>query len=195
MKKTLPIISAILILIVIGLFIFDRQVEDSEKKEKKSADSREVDRLFSDMGVLGMPHDTTPVEIDLKDLNGNDVSIADFRGKIVFLNFWATWCPPCRSEMPSMEKLHKRFKDGDFVMVAVDLQEPASVVKQFFKEFHLTFMALLDGDGQVGGRFLVRSIPTTYILGKTGKVMGMAIGPREWDSRKSIRLFEHLVGL
>jgi thiol-disulfide isomerase/thioredoxin len=133
-----------------------------------------------------------PIQFKLKDLNGSEVALSDYKGKIVFLNFWTTWCPTCRIEMPSMEKLHQKFKNQDFAMVTINLQESASQVKRFFKEYKLTFTALLDSDGEVGIRFRINAIPTTYILDKEGRIIAKTIGPREWDSKKSIVLFEHL---
>jgi thiol-disulfide isomerase/thioredoxin len=156
-------------------------------------DSRGMERLFSSMSVIKVPPTKDPVRINLKDLNGNNISLSDFNGKIVFLNFWTTWCPTCRIEMPSMEKLHRKLKDKDFAMVTVNLQESASQVKAFFKEFKLTFTALLDSNGEVGASFGIRAIPTTYILDKTGRIIGLVNGPREWDSKEATALFEYLI--
>ncbi len=156
-------------------------------------DSRGMDRLFGIMGVIRIPPAEDPVRINLKDMNGKNISLSDFSGKIVFLNFWTTWCPTCRIEMPSMEKLHQKLKNKDFAMVTVNLQESASQVKAFFKEFKLTFTALLDSTGEVGASFGIRAIPTTYILDKTGRVIGVVSGPREWDSKAAIALFENLM--
>jgi thioredoxin-related protein len=92
-----------------------------------------------------------------------------------------------------MEKLHQKLKNKDFVIVTINLQESASQVAAFFKEFRLTFTALLDSTGQVGASYRIRSIPTTYILNKTGRIIGRVNGPREWDSRAFIDLFENLI--
>ena len=156
-------------------------------------DSRGMDKLFSIMGVVRVPPARDPVVINLKDINGKTISISDFKDKIVFLNFWTTWCPTCRIEMPSMEKLHQKLKNKDFAMVTVNLQESASQIKAFFKEFKLTFTALLDSNGEVGASFAIRAIPTTYILDKTGRIIGRISGPREWDSKAAIALFENLM--
>ena len=91
-----------------------------------------------------------------------------------------------------MEKLNQKFKDGEFALVTINLQESASRVKEFFKEFKLTFIALLDTDGEVGIKFGINQIPTTYILDKNGRIIAKALGPREWDSRESTALFEYL---
>ncbi|UCD78465.1 MAG: TlpA family protein disulfide reductase [Desulfobacterales bacterium] len=156
------------------------------------SESPDLEQLFREMRIDKVPQAKLPVEFSLNDQDGRPVSLSDFRGKIVFLNFWTTWCPTCRIEMPSMEKLHQKFKDRNFAMVTIDLQESASRVKEFFKEYKLTFTALLDTSGNVGMMFGINQIPTTYILDKKGRIIGKALGPREWDSRKSIALFEHL---
>ena len=154
--------------------------------------NQELERLFGDLGVLPIPADTDPLEITLEDPTGRPISLAEFRGKIVFINFWTTWCLACVIEMPSMEKLHLTFKDKDFVMLAINLQESASRVKQFYKEYKLTFTTLLDTTGDVGAGLGIRSIPTTFILDKNGRIIGKALGPREWEGKKSIALFEYL---
>ena len=162
---------------------------DAESLAK--ADSRDLDQLYSDMGVSRISQ-ALPVEIELKALNGQPISLSDFRGKIVFLNFWTTWCFDCRIEMPHMEKSHQQFKNKEFEMVAVNLQEPVSQVKQFFKDYKLTFTALLDSDGAAGAHFGITAIPTTFILDKEGIIIGKVMGPREWDGKKAFALFEHL---
>ena len=154
---------------------------------------RELERLFRDIGVLEIPHVTRPVEIQLKDVFGNSVRLSDYRGKIVFLNFWATWCPTCVIEMPSKEKLHRRLKDKEFVMVAINLQETPARVKSFFNKLELSFTSLLDSSGEVGAGFAVNALPTTFVLDKNGRIIGKALGPREWDSRASVALFEFLI--
>jgi peroxiredoxin len=91
-----------------------------------------------------------------------------------------------------MEKLHQKFKDKDFAMVTINLQESASQVKAFFKAYKLTYTTLLDSTGDVGIRFRINAIPTTFLLDKKGQIIAKAVGPREWDSKKSIALFKHL---
>ena len=157
-------------------------------------EDKTLSRLFEEMGVVQMDEPVPiPVEVTLPDLSGRQVSLSDFKGKILFVNFWATWCPPCREEMPSMQKLHTRLKDKDFLIVAIDLQESAEPVKKFLNEYELTFMTLLDSKGETGPLFGINSIPTTLIMDKNGMIIGVAIGPRDWASKKSIALFEHLI--
>lgn len=155
-------------------------------------ENRELERLFKEMGVLQIPPAAQPVEIELKDQNGRLTRLSEFRGKIVFINFWTTWCLACVIEMPSMEKLHQKFKDKDFAMVGINLQESEETVLEFYKEHKLTFTTLLDSTGEVGTEFRIRGIPTTFILDKNGIIIGRVMGPREWDSRDSFALFEYL---
>jgi thiol-disulfide isomerase/thioredoxin len=188
MKTTCKTIFLLIMLVVFGfagLSLF--QVDLFAKTE-----NQKLEQLFSDVGVLPIPPDTDPLEIRLSDPTGRPISLAEFRGKIVFINFWTTWCLACVIEMPSMEKLHQKFKDRDFVMVAINLQESAARVKQFYKEHKLTFTTLLDITGDVGAGLGIRSIPTTFILDKNGRIIGKALGPREWEGKKSIALFEYL---
>jgi peroxiredoxin len=129
----------------------------------------------------------------LKDLNGKEVKLEDHRGKIIFLNFWATWCPPCRDEMPSMEKLYTEFKKRGFTMLAVDLREGAKKVRAFKERFKLNFPILLDSDGEVALKYGVFSIPTTYLIDREGHVIGGTLGARDWASKEAFELFDHLL--
>ncbi len=186
------VIKLTIVLIVLAAFGFAAlKLVDAESPA--SADSRRLDRLFEDLGVARFPSGTDPVEIILKDLNGNPVRLSGFRGKIVFLNFWTTWCPSCRVEMPAMEKLHQKLKDKAFVMVAVNIQETRDQVKRFYANLKLTFTTLMDATGEVAAGFGIRGIPTTLILDKTGRVIGGIQGVRDWEGKKSIALFEHLI--
>ena len=187
-KFILPVIILLIMFAGIGLHLFYNgffAVAGSQDQE--------LERLFSNIGILKIPHISQPVEIQLKDVFGNTISLSDFRGNIVFLNFWATWCPPCVIEMPSMQKLHSRFKDKNFVMVAINSQETDAQVKSFFDKYKLSFTALLDSSGEVGAWFDVNAFPTTFILDREGRIIGRALGPREWDGQASVALLDYLI--
>jgi thiol-disulfide isomerase/thioredoxin len=152
-----------------------------------------TEKLFRDMSIIYIPHIPPPIDFKLSDLNGNMVSLSDFKGKIVFLNFWTTWCPECRYEMPLMQNLYTHFKVKDFAMVAINMNEQAFVVKKYFKKNKLTFTVLLDLINELAAPFGIRGIPTTYIVDRDGGIIGKAVGSRRWDSKESIALFEHLI--
>jgi peroxiredoxin len=168
------------------------KAEEGEAAKKTPA-SQQLGRLFSGMGISKTPDTNTPVDISLQDVNGWTTRLVDFRGKIVFLNFWTTWCAECRVEMPSMEALHRRLNNNKFVMISINIQEPAQLVKDFFQKNKLTFTALLDSSGDVMKQFGLRGIPATFILDQEGKIIGKALGSRKWNSKKSVALFEYLI--
>ena len=133
-------------------------------------------------------------EFSLQDLDGRTWTLADLRGRIVFLNLWATWCPPCRAEMPGMEKLWQRFRERDFVMLAVsEDSDGATNVAPFVRELGLTFPILLDPDNRLPGRYGVTGYPETFVIGRDGQVIRHVIGPAEWDSPEEIAYFEELL--
>jgi peroxiredoxin len=117
------------------------------------------------------------------------VSLKKFRGKVVLLNFWATWCPPCRDEMPGLEKLYRGFNSGDFALLAVSIDISGSgVVSRFMQEMDLTFPALLDTKKRVSRKYGVVSIPTTFLIDCGGYIVGKAIGPRDWSGEEAFQL-------
>ncbi|NLY42742.1 MAG: TlpA family protein disulfide reductase [Clostridiaceae bacterium] len=119
-------------------------------------------------------------DFELMDIEGNKVKLSDYRGKVVFLNFWATWCGPCRLEMPHFESAHQTFKESqEAVILAVNIQEGKEEVKDFLQDNGFTFPVLLDTSGKVAVVYRIHSIPTTYILDKDGIIQDVVIGPME----------------
>jgi len=160
---------------------------------KKAPVSGNVD-LFTRLHIQKFENEEIPApDFALKDLQGNQVVLRDLRGSVVFLNFWATWCPPCRVEMPSMERLYQQLKDKGLVMLAVDMQENEKLVKAFMGDFSLSFPALLDRDGDISFFYGVRGLPTTYIIDHEGRIIGKAVGPRDWASQDALQLFQSLL--
>jgi peroxiredoxin len=131
--------------------------------------------------------------LELKDMDGENIRLKDYQGKVVLLNFWATWCGPCVDEMPFLEKLHLYFKDDDFILLAVSLREKKETVEKFIKENNLTMKILLDTQGKTIGSFGIWSIPATYIIDKKGFLVGKAIGPRNWDGKEVKELITSLM--
>jgi peroxiredoxin len=192
MKKSTIIIGLLLFVLLISSGVIAVVVFGDNPLAKTGSDSNKLDWLMADIGIIGHPLSTDPLEVKLQNTAGRYVRLDDFRGKIVFLNFWTTWCPSCITEMPSMEKLHRKLLGKNFAMVAVNIKESSSRVKNFIKKHKLTFTALLDTTGEVSTEFGIRTIPTSFIIDKSGKIIGQIAGPREWDSRKSVALFEQL---
>jgi peroxiredoxin len=133
-------------------------------------------------------------EFALSDLEGTAQRLADFRGNVVLLNFWATWCPPCRAEMPSMETLYQAYKEQGFIILAVSSDvQGAAVVQPFMAQYRLSFPSLLDTTGQVHALYGVRSIPTSYLLDRHGRVVSREIGARNWANAEARALVASLL--
>lgn len=125
--------------------------------------------------------DQQPLGFDLSRLEGGKVSLDQLRGKVVFINFWATWCPPCIEEMPSMVRLHEKMKNDDrFVMLAISTDESWEPVKKFFAGESPGFTVLLDPKGELAKRYGTTMFPETYVV-VDGKVRAFIEGPRNWD--------------
>ena len=131
--------------------------------------------------------------IRLTDTNGDTMALSDYKGKVVFLNFWATWCRSCVIEMADMQTLHQKLKGKPFAMVAINIKESPSHVKKFLETQNLSFKTLLDPDGITLDQFGVRALPTTLILDKSGRLVETIIGPRNWSSRTSLAKFKKLI--
>ncbi len=126
-------------------------------------------------------------DFQLEDTTGNKVSLSDLRGKIVLVNFWATWCPPCIEEMPSMERLNEVMAGDDFVMLAVNAEENGrSVVPAFLEKTPYTFPILYDDKGVVQKLYGVFKFPESFIIRKDGTVAEKIIGPLNWSSPETI---------
>ena len=152
-----------------------------------------LQNLFTKTGFQLSQKNLASIDFKLKDLTGKTVSLSSFKGSIVFLNFWATWCPPCRAELPSMQKLYEKYKDRGLVILGVDLQEDENLVRDFVKKTGLTYPILLDSNSQVGQIYGARSIPTSYIIGKKGFILARTVGGREWNKQEIYDLFEELL--
>ena len=126
--------------------------------------------------------DPTPPELDLLDLDGRRYDLADYRGKVVLINFWASWCPPCVEEIPSLNRLGERLKGDDFELLSVDIKEEVSVVEGFLKQVPANYPVLMDVEGKTVLPWKLRAFPTTYILDKQGKIRLAYFGGLMWDS-------------
>ena len=145
------------------------------------------------IGLQPIKEGTAIVDFELQDLSGGSRRLSDFKGKVVFLNFWATWCGPCRFEMPSMESLYQRLNGKGLEIVAVNLQEDRKSVQRFVDELGLSFPVLLDTTGRIGATYGARSIPMTYLVDRDGNVIAGTIGTREWNTQDYIHFFEKLL--
>ncbi len=117
------------------------------------------------------------------DLQGRSVALDRLRGRVVFVNFWATWCAPCRSEAPSLEKLYRKLRGERFEIVALSIDESESfvAVRDFVKEFELSFPVLLDQDQKIYQEYAASGVPETFMVDPRGRIVERFIGPRDWS--------------
>lgn len=150
--------------------------------------------IYSKLGIIkSVDLDTAPPFV-LEDLNGKKRNLIDYSGKVILLNFWATWCGPCIEEMPSLEKLYNIFKDKGFVVLAVSIDQGGiNVVKNFVKENNLTFPVLLDVNHEIWKKYNVTGIPASFLISHKGIIKGYGIGSREWDNDTATELVRTLI--
>jgi len=122
----------------------------------------------------------------LQDLEGREHALEAYRGKVVLVNFWATWCEPCKEEMPSIERLRQSLADRPFAVLAVNLAEPESRVRRFVQDARLGFPVLMDRDTASAKAWKARLLPATYIVGPDGRIRYSYIGELDW-SREPVR--------
>ena len=129
----------------------------------------------------------------LLTLDGKKVSLADNKGKVLFLNFWATWCGPCRAEMPSMAELYGLLKKDGLSMVAVT-EEPRELVTRYLEQHPYPFPIMIDPTGQLTRRLRIVALPTTFVLDEDRRVIYSHMGPAEWDTPSVVDLFREALG-
>lgn len=132
-------------------------------------------------------------EFTLPNPDGRKISLKDFRGKLVFLNFWATWCEFCRQEMPAMERLYREFKSKGFEIVAVNVKDNRKDALAFAKELKVSYPIVMDPEGEVGLLYGAFAMPTTYLIDRKGVVVARLWGPADWYSPGARKLIRTLV--
>lgn len=133
-------------------------------------------------------------DFNVAALEGGKLRLADLKGKVVFLNFWATWCPPCMEEMPAMERLWQRYKDQGLIVIALSMDSAgAKVVKPFIEQAKYTYRVALDPKMEIAELYGARSVPSTFIIDRSGTLRAIALGPRDWDGRASFAYFDALL--
>ena len=173
-----PLMLIVLILVGVGIIVL-LQTKDSS---------------FNLSGKPRLGKGVPALNFTFPGLDGKKVSLADYKGKVVLLNIWATWCPPCVEEMPSMEELYQKLKAEDFEILAVSMDiSGAQAVLPFMKKHKLSFPALTDTEGAMKSLYQTTGVPESFIIDKDGIIVEKVIGPRDWASPGAIRSFRNLI--
>ena len=139
-----------------------------------------------------LPRTEAAPDFSLKDIDGEIHTLSMYKGKVVVVNFWATWCPPCREELPSMQRAWKKFQDNGIVMLAIDIGEDEDTIFEFTADYLVDFPLLMDLDSSVIKQWPVRGLPTTFVVDPDGRLAYRAIGSGDWDDPGLIKLFIEL---
>lgn len=187
MKRRAGVVTLFFAVSVLGAFFGAGAIA----QPSKSASS--VEELLKSIGLVKPAIGQAP-DFNLREAKGGISSLSAYRGNFVLLNFWATWCGPCREEMPSMETLSRNFGGQGWVVVAVNQRESAPLVNRFMKFHGLNFPAPLDTDGRVAQSYRVSGIPATYLIDPNGQPIGMKSGAKDWASAEVVSALRKLIG-
>ena len=141
------------------------------------------DDLYETLQILKFDEPTAAPDFKLASVDGGEKTLGDFKGKVILLNFWATWCTYCRSERAGLQATYEAYKEKGLEVVAISIdRDNIDTVKAFVEEKKLTFPNLHDPKNEIGLQYAARAIPMTYFLNRAGKAIGVVIGPRSWES-------------
>lgn len=136
---------------------------------------------------------TQPPDFTGRTVDARHLSLADLRGKVVLINFWASWCLECRPEMPVLDGLHRDLASRGLAIVGINAREDARAIRRFADELHLTFPLMLDSAGKINDLYGVIGLPTTFVVGRDGRAVAFGVGPRAWRSPPALSLLEALL--
>ncbi|MBY0154841.1 MULTISPECIES: TlpA disulfide reductase family protein [Cytobacillus] len=166
--------------IVVLLFIVDKTILKEKGVVEQAGQMQKYDKMEDPEDLpVGLEKGNLAPDFELTDMEGNPVKLSDYRGKAVLLNFWASWCPPCRAEMPHMEKLYNKYKDENFDILAVNLtntEKNSGDAEKFVKELGLTFTIPMDVKGEAGSDYNIMAYPTSYFIDSDGVIREKVLG-------------------
>jgi peroxiredoxin len=149
---------------------------------------------IADNQLTGMVKQPPAAQFQLPDLDGNIHRLQDYRGKPVIINFWASWCPPCRKELPSMNRAWKKIK-GEVAMIAINVGEDEETIKRFMQDYPIDFQVLLDKNVSSMQMWPINGLPTTFVVSPDGNIYYQAVGEREWDNEELLQKVKYLIKL
>jgi len=158
-----------------------------------SAEGPALTSLLKLLDLRSYAPGTMPPVFTGRTLEARPLSSAELRGKVIVMNFWASWCLECRSEVPVLERIHREFAPKGLAVIAINAREDRDVVQRYAKDLGLTFPLVLDPDGKINAVYGVIGLPATFVIGRDGRAVALAIGPREWASAPARAIIEALL--
>ncbi|MBL8075853.1 MAG: TlpA family protein disulfide reductase [Nitrospira sp.] len=175
-------IARMIILLVWGLVHF----------EPRSAEADSM-QMYAAAGMKAVSDERPAPSFRLTSLDGTPVDSMQLRGKVLLVNFWATWCGPCKEEMPALERLKSIFANKEFELLAVTTDQQREGIRKYVATLGLHFPVLIDERKEVSAAFGVRGLPTTVLIDKQGRMAALVVGPRQWDGPESVTLIQALM--
>src|SRR5712692_3264469 len=157
------------------------------------ADEPALASLLKTLDLRGYTSRTVPPQFSGSTLEARQLSMTEYRGMVIVLNFWATWCLECRPEMAVLERLQREFSSRGLAIIGINARENKEAVRRYAKELGLTFPLVLDRDGKINALYGVIGLPTTFVVGRDGRAIAFAIGPRQWESAPARALIAALL--
>lgn len=152
-----------------------------------------VTDLLGGLNLTGYPPGTKPPQFAGHTVEDQAVSLAGLRGRVILLNFWATWCQECRLEMPVFERLHRDFAEQGLTVIGINVREERRTIQRYAEELGLTFPFILDTRGKITASYGVVGLPTTFLIGRDGRPVALAIGPRPWGAAPARAIIQTLL--
>jgi cytochrome c biogenesis protein CcmG/thiol:disulfide interchange protein DsbE len=149
--------------------------------------------LLERLNLSGYRPGTKSPEFDGATVDGRRLSLVSLRGKVILLNFWASWCQECRPEMPMFERLHREFAAQGLSVVGINAREETEAIRGYAKELRLTFPLVLDPKGEINAAYGVIGLPATFLVGRDGRAVARAVGPRDWQSAPAKTIIQALL--
>jgi thiol-disulfide isomerase/thioredoxin len=148
---------------------------------------------FASFKMSRLPAGSMAAPFELTTLDGKIVKSSELAGKVVLVNFWATWCGPCKEEMSSLARLQQQLDQTRFVLLTVTTDLQRQGIAQFLSQLGVSLPVLFDEDQEVSRSFMVRGLPTTIVIARDGALVGRAVGPRAWDSREALAVMQQVM--
>ena len=158
------------------------------------ANGTELSELLQKLNLSTYSRRTIPPDFDGHTVDNREMSLRSLQGKVVALNFWATWCLECRPEMPGFERLHREFSARGLAVIGINARETSATIREYAKELRLTFPLLLDDSGRINSTYGVIGLPTTFLIDRDGRAVALAVGPRDWSGNPARELIRALLG-
>jgi peroxiredoxin len=157
------------------------------------AESPAVAPLLKQLDLVAYRSGTMPPAFSARTVDAQDLSLVELHGRVVLLNFWASWCAECRPEMPVLERLHRHFGSRGLAVVGINARETPATARRYAKDLELSFPLVLDQAGTINGLYGVVGLPSTFLIGRDGRAVAFAVGPRDWEGAPARAIIEAML--